>query len=84
MFLAALAVPGVFDDDGVLFGACLRAHRPPLHLALYALAGREDPDLLAAVLRLAPWTLLGATLILIAGFGFADGARHLALGRRAV
>jgi low temperature requirement protein LtrA len=27
------------------------------------------------VLRLAPWTLLGATLILIAGFGFADGAR---------
>jgi low temperature requirement protein LtrA len=27
------------------------------------------------VLRLAPWTLLGATLILVAGFGFADGAR---------
>ena len=27
------------------------------------------------MLRLAPWTLVGATLILIAGFGFADGAR---------
>jgi len=27
------------------------------------------------VLRLAPWTLLGAVLILVAGFGFADGAR---------
>src|SRR5512133_3331599 len=29
----------------------------------------------AAVLRLAPWSLLGATLILVAAFGFADGAR---------
>jgi low temperature requirement protein LtrA len=44
-----------------------------MHVALYALAGRGTPDLLAAVLRLAPWTLLGATLILVAGF--ADSAR---------
>src|SRR5213078_4513875 len=44
-----------------------------MHLALYALAGRGNRDLLVAVLRLAPWTLLGATLILVAGF--ADGAR---------
>jgi len=74
MFIAALAVPGVFDDDGVLFGACFLVV-VAMHLALYALAGRGNHDLLAAVLRLAPWTLLGATLILIAGFGFADGAR---------
>ena len=74
MFLAALAVPGVFDDDGVLFGACFLVV-VAMHLALYALAGRGDRDLFAAVLRLAPWTLLGATLILVAGFGFADGAR---------
>jgi low temperature requirement protein LtrA len=72
MFIAALAVPGAFADEGVLFGAaflvvCL------VHLALYALAGRGTRDLLGAVLRLAPWTLLGATLILVAGF--ADGAR---------
>jgi len=40
---------------------------------LYALAGRGSRDLLGAVLRLAPWTLLGAALILVAGF--ADGAR---------
>src|SRR5580765_1983307 len=74
MFVAALAVPGVFDDDGVLFGACFLIV-VALHLALYALAGSGDRDLLAAVFRLAPWTLVGATLILIAGFGFADGAR---------
>jgi low temperature requirement protein LtrA len=74
MFLAALAVPGVFGDDGVLFGACFLVV-VAMHLALYALAGRGNRDLFAAVLRLAPWTLLGATLILVAGFGFADGAR---------
>jgi low temperature requirement protein LtrA len=74
MFLAALAVPHVFGDDGVLFGAAFLVV-VAMHLALYALAGRGNRDLLAAVLRLAPWTLLGATLILVAGFGFADGAR---------
>jgi low temperature requirement protein LtrA len=72
MFLAALAVPGVFGDDGVLFGAAFLVV-VAMHLALYALAGRGNRDLLVAVLRLAPWTLLGATLILVAGF--ADGAR---------
>jgi len=72
MFLAALAVPGVFGDDGLLFGAAFLVV-VAMHLALYALAGRGNRDLLVAVLRLAPWTLLGATLILVAGF--ADGAR---------
>ena len=74
MFIAALAVPGVFDGDGVLFGAAFLVV-VAMHLALYAIAGRGHRDLLAAVLRLAPWTLLGATLILVAGFGFAEGAR---------
>jgi len=73
MFVAALVVPGVFDDDGVLFGAAFLVVCT-MHLALYALAGRGNPDLLSAVLRLAPWTLLGATLILVAGF--TDGARE--------
>jgi low temperature requirement protein LtrA len=67
MFLAALVVPGVFDDDGVLFGAAFFVVSA-MHAALYALAGRGNRNLLAAVLRLAPWTLLGATLILVAGF----------------
>jgi low temperature requirement protein LtrA len=72
MFIAALAVPGVFGDDAVLFGAAFLVVCA-MHVALYALAGRGNPDLLGAVLRLAPWTLLGATLILLAGF--LDGAR---------
>jgi low temperature requirement protein LtrA len=72
MFLAALAVPHVFGDDGVLFGAAFLLV-VAMHLALYAMAARHDRDLLLAVGRLAPWTLLGATLILVAGF--ADGPR---------
>ena len=72
MFIAALVVPGVFDDDGVLFGAAFLVVIA-MHIALYALAGRGNRDLLGAVLRLAPWTLVGATLILVAGF--TDGAR---------
>jgi low temperature requirement protein LtrA len=74
MFVAALVVPGVFDDEGVLFGAAYLVVCA-MHIALYALAGRGNRDLLGAVLRLAPWTLLGATLILLAGFGFAEGVR---------
>ena len=72
MFVAALAVPHVFGDDGVLFGVAFLIV-VAMHLALYALAARHTRDLLVAVLRLAPWTLAGATLILVAGF--ADGAR---------
>jgi low temperature requirement protein LtrA len=72
MFVAALVVPSVFDDEGVLFGAAFLVVCA-MHVTLYALAGRGNRDLLTAVLRLAPWTLLGATLILIAGF--TDGAR---------
>jgi low temperature requirement protein LtrA len=72
MFVAALVVPSVFGDDGVLFGAAFLIVCA-MHVALFALAGRGNPDLLAAVLRLAPWTLIGATLILVAGF--TDGAR---------
>ena len=72
MFVAALVVPGVFDDEGVLFGAAFLVVCV-MHVALYALAGRGNRDLLGAVLRLAPWSLGGATLILVAGF--TDGAR---------
>jgi low temperature requirement protein LtrA len=73
MFVAALVVPDVFDEEGVLFGAAFLVVTT-MHLALYALAGRGDRDLLRAVLRLAPWTLLGTTLILVAGI--TEGSRH--------
>jgi low temperature requirement protein LtrA len=72
MFIAALVVPGVFGDEGVIFGVAFLVVCA-MHAGLYALVGRGDRDLLTAVLRLAPWTLLGATLILVAGF--ADAAR---------
>ena len=72
IFIAALAVPGAFGDDGVLFGAAFFVVCV-LHSTLYTLAGRGNRDLLVAVLRLSPWPLLGATLILVAGF--ADDAR---------
>jgi low temperature requirement protein LtrA len=72
MFVAALVVPGVFGDEGVLFGAAFLVVCV-MHIVLYALAGRGNRDLLRAVLRLAPWPLLGAAMILVAGF--ADGAR---------
>jgi low temperature requirement protein LtrA len=72
MFVGALVVPDVFGDEAVLFGAAFLVVCA-MHGALYALAGRGNRDLLSAVLRLVPWTLLGATLILVAGF--ADGAR---------
>jgi low temperature requirement protein LtrA len=72
MFVAALAVPTAFGDHGVLFGAAFFVVCA-MHLAVYALAGRGDPGLLGAVLRLAPWELLGAALIVVAGF--TDGAR---------
>jgi low temperature requirement protein LtrA len=72
MFVAALVVPGVFDDEGVLFGAAFLVVCA-MHIVLYALAARGRRDLLGAVLRIAPWTLLGAILILVAGF--TEGAR---------
>jgi low temperature requirement protein LtrA len=72
MFVAALVVPGVFDDEGVLFGVAFLVVCA-MHVVLYALAARGRRDLLGAVLRIAPWTVLGATLILVAGF--TDQAR---------
>jgi low temperature requirement protein LtrA len=67
MFVAALAVPEAFGDHGVLFGAAFLIVSV-MQGALYALALREDRDFLAAIQRVVPWVLTGATLILVAGF----------------
>jgi low temperature requirement protein LtrA len=67
MFVAALAVPDAFGRHGVVFGVAFLLVNV-MHVALYALAGRGDPDLLAAVLRMAPSALVGAALIIAAGF----------------
>ncbi len=67
MFGVALAVPGAFEDDGVVFGVAYLLVRV-LHLALYAIVSRDDPDLRGALLRLVPTELFGASLLVVAGF----------------
>jgi low temperature requirement protein LtrA len=67
MFVAALAVPEAFGRHGVVFGVAFLIVNV-MHLALYALGARDDRDLLAAIVRIAPMALAGAALIIAAGF----------------
>ena len=67
MFVAALAVPGAFTDDAVVFGVAFLIVTV-MHIALFSLGARGEPDLLAAILRIIPAELGGAFLILAAGF----------------
>jgi len=78
MFVAALAVPEAFGDHGVLFGVAFLIVAV-LHLALYALSARSEPELFAAILRIAPSSLIGALLILVAGF-VDDAAKSVIWG----
>ena len=67
IFVAALAVPAAFGRHGVVFGVAFLIVNV-MHLTLYTLAARDDRDLLAAILRIAPSALAGASLIIAAGF----------------
>ena len=67
MFGVALAVPGAFGDDAVLFGVAYLLVRL-LHLVLSAVVVRDDPDRPDALLRFAPTAVLGASLLVVAGF----------------
>jgi low temperature requirement protein LtrA len=67
MFVAALAVPDAFGRYGVLFGVAFLIVNL-VHVTLNTLTSRGNRDLRAATLRYAPSALLGATLILVAGF----------------
>jgi low temperature requirement protein LtrA len=67
MLFVALAVPGAFGDDAVLFGVAYLLVRL-LHLVLSAIVGRADPDRLGALLRFAPTAIFGASLLVLAGF----------------
>ena len=71
MFIAALAVPEAFGRHGVVFGVAFLIVIL-MQVTLYALAVRGEPDLLAAILRVTPWSFIGALLILVAGFVSAD------------
>ena len=76
MLVVALAVPEAFDADAVLFGVAFLIVRV-LHVGLYAIAAKRDPDLLGAVLRLVPPAISAPVLIVIAGF--VDGRAQAAL-----
>jgi low temperature requirement protein LtrA len=65
MLIASLAVPDVFGDDALMF-ACAYAFVRIAHLALYAIAGAGDRDLLAAVARLGIGTAIGVSLLFVA------------------
>jgi low temperature requirement protein LtrA len=67
MFVAALAVPEALGAHRVVFALAFLIVLV-MFVGLFALAGRDEPDLLAAVLRTARTTGLGAALILAAAF----------------
>jgi low temperature requirement protein LtrA len=67
LFGVALAVPGAFGDDAVLFGVAYLVVRL-LHVLLSAIVARDDPDRSSALLRFAPTAILGASLLVLAGF----------------
>jgi low temperature requirement protein LtrA len=76
MLIVALATPRAFGADGVVFGVAYLIVRA-LHLVLYAIAGRDDPDLERAVLRIIPSAMIGAVLLVVAGF--LDGPVQMAV-----
>src|SRR5919198_3452993 len=67
MLIVSLAAPRAFGRDGVTFAVAYLVVRA-LHLLLFALAGRGDPDLLRAVLRIVPTVAVGGALLVVAGF----------------
>jgi low temperature requirement protein LtrA len=75
MLLVALSVPLAFGQDAALFGVAYLLVRV-LHLVLYAIAGKGDPDLMGAVVRFAPTAVAGPSLIIAAAFfdGVPQGA----------
>jgi low temperature requirement protein LtrA len=66
MLIASLAAPRAFGRDGVTFAVAYAVVRA-LHLVLFTIAGRGDPDLLRAVLRILPSAVVGSALLLAAG-----------------
>jgi low temperature requirement protein LtrA len=67
MLVVALAVPGAFEDDAVLFGVSYLFVRV-LHLILSAIVAREDRDRRGALLRFAPTATFAPSMLVLAGF----------------
>jgi low temperature requirement protein LtrA len=64
MLISSLAVPNAFGADAWLFAGTYAAVRVA-HLALYMVAGRGDPELRGAILRLARGSLPAAGLLFV-------------------
>jgi low temperature requirement protein LtrA len=67
LFVAALAVPEAFGSHRFVFALAFLVVLV-MFVGLFAVAGRAEPDLLAAVLRMGRTTLLGGALIVAAAF----------------
>ena len=76
MLVAALAVPGSFDDDALAF-ACAYAIVRISHIGLFLIASRDDPQLRRSVTGLAVSTAIGISLLTAASV--ADGVLQAGL-----
>jgi len=76
MLVVALAVPGAFGADVVLFGVAYLLVLL-LNLVLDAIAAKRDPDLRRALMGFAPAATIGAVVILVAGL--VDGGAQTSL-----
>ena len=76
MLVAALAVPGSFDDDALAF-ACAYAIVRIAHIGLFLIASRDDPQLRRSVTGLAVSTAIGISLLTAASA--ADGVVQASL-----
>jgi low temperature requirement protein LtrA len=76
MLVVALATPGAFGDDGLLWGLAYLAVRL-LHAALFALAAQGNPMMLRGVIALALSTIPGAGLIVLASVAFDGTTRDV-------
>jgi len=76
MLVVSLATPAAFGASGVVFGVAYFLVRA-LHLVLYAIAGKGDPELFRAVRRTALPATVGPGLLVVAGF--LHGAPQMAV-----
>jgi low temperature requirement protein LtrA len=72
----ALATRDAFGGEGVVFAVAYFLVRA-LHLLLYAIAGKQDPELFRAVARTALPATVGPALLIVAGF--LHGASQMAV-----
>ena len=75
MLITALAVPGAYGEDSVVFGLAYFAVRT-IHIAVYSYGAPDSSDR-DAILKLAPG-LLAAPLLIVIG-GFLDGGAQVGI-----